>query len=551
MILKRRHFMRSTIAALFVFAFTTAVAQDTTKPRTVQVTSSFKPMLKEAAKINFEASPPNTDTSRPRLRYELPNQNLLFAYQPGTLKPLALSVDTGGRFNNWNYVKIGYGGLKTPYFETGLSVGDGRDAGMNIYGCHTSSKGKRNLQDFSMTDIALKGFFKMGGNHELGGGFGVSEHRTNKYGYLPDSLSFNTDSTKVRFQNLSARISLRNIERGEFGLFYAPEIKFDAFNDKLNNSESSMYFNVPLRKTIGGKFEATVGLEANITKYSPDNKSTINNNYLTIAPSVLVKTAAFNINAGIKPTWDNGEFKLFPNVMAEISTPNKTLTVQAGWIGYIRPNTYKSLANYNPWIWAPDFSNNSRIEELYGGLKGALTDHFTYNAKVGINKITNQQYFINDTASGKSFRVVNDPSVNMFNFTGEIGYIVGDKFSLSSQLVLRKYTGVLDAFDKPFGLLPFESKTSLRLMLLRDLYVTSDLVAFDGAWYDTKEEGRGRQKGAIDLNAGLEFGIVRNVKLWAQFNNIMNNEYERWKQYPVYGFNLLGGVVFSFDQTSK
>ena len=161
--------MRYIIAILFVFAFTTAVAQDTTKPRTVQVTSSFKPMLKEAAKINFEASPPNTDTSRPRLQYELPNQNLLFAYQPGTLKPLALSVDTGGRFNNWNYVKIGYGGLKTPYFETGLSVGDGRDAGVNIYGRHTSSKGKRHLQDFSMTDIALKGYFKMGGNHEMGG----------------------------------------------------------------------------------------------------------------------------------------------------------------------------------------------------------------------------------------------------------------------------------------------------------------------------------------------------------------------------------------------
>lgn len=551
MILKRNHLMRFIIAIIFTLVLISAQAQDTTKPRTVQVTSAFKPMLKEAAKINFEASPPNTDTTRPRLQYEIPNQNLLFAYQPGTLKPLALVVDTGGRFDNWNYVKVGYGGLKTPYFETGLSIGDGRDAGVSIYGRHTSSQGKRNLQNFSLTDIALKGFFKMGGNHELGGGFAVNEHRTNKYGYLPDSLEISTDSTKVRFQNLNARINLRNISGGEFGLYYSPEIRFDAFSDRLNNSESSMYFNLPVRKTIGGKFEATVGLEANITKYSPDDKNTVNNNYLTLAPSVLVKTNAFNLNAGIKPTWDNGEFKLFPNVMAEISSPNNLITVQAGWIGYIRPNTFKSLANYNPWIWAPSFSNNSRIEEIYGGIKGALTDHFTYNAKIGFNKITNQQYFINDTITGKSFLVVNDPSVNMLNLTGEIGYTVGDKFSLSSQLILRKYTGLADEFDKPWGLLPFESKTSLRLMLLRDLYVTSDLVAFDGSWYNTKEDGSGRLKGAIDLNAGLEFRVVKNVKIWAQFNNIMNNEYQRWKQYPVYGFNLLGGVVFSFAQTNK
>jgi hypothetical protein len=31
-------------------------------------------------------------------------------------------------------------------------------------------------------------------------------------------------------------------------------------------------------------------------------------------------------------------------------------------------------------------------------------------------------------------------------------------------------------------------------------------------------------------------------------NNIFNNKYERWHQYPVYGFNILGGIVFRFDQ---
>ncbi|MBD0278644.1 MAG: hypothetical protein ICV81_11885, partial [Flavisolibacter sp.] len=48
-----------------------AWAQDTTRraPRSVEVTSTFKPVLKEAAKINLNASPPSADTSRPRLQY--------------------------------------------------------------------------------------------------------------------------------------------------------------------------------------------------------------------------------------------------------------------------------------------------------------------------------------------------------------------------------------------------------------------------------------------------------------------------------------------------
>jgi outer membrane receptor for ferrienterochelin and colicin len=53
------------------------------------------------------------------------------------------------------------------------------------------------------------------------------------------------------------------------------------------------------------------------------------------------------------------------------------------------------------------------------------------------------------------------------------------------------------------------------------------------------------------MNAGVEFGIVKNVKLWAQFNNIFNKQYQRWNQYPVYPFSFMGGVVFSFSQNNK
>src|SRR5688572_15792161 len=122
--------MRSiTTALIALLALTTSVqAQDSIRKREVSVTSTFKPTLKEAAKINLDATPPYADTTRPRLKYDIPNQNLLFAYQPGTLKPLALGVDTAGAWPIWNYAKLGYGSLSTPYFETGLSLGNGKTA---------------------------------------------------------------------------------------------------------------------------------------------------------------------------------------------------------------------------------------------------------------------------------------------------------------------------------------------------------------------------------------------------------------------------------------
>jgi len=55
-------------------------------------------------------------------------------------------------------------------------------------------------------------------------------------------------------------------------------------------------------------------------------------------------------------------------------------------------------------------------------------------------------------------------------------------------------------------------------------------------------------KSVFDMNAGLEFRITKNLNLWSQFNNLFNKEYQRWNQYPVYGFNFVAGVVFSFAQ---
>ena len=143
--------------SIFFAAVTLCVAKanaqkDTTK-NGIDIISSFKPVLRESAKLNFSAAPPDVDTSKAKLNYDIPNQNLLFAYQPGSLKPLALDIDTGGRFDNSSYVKIGFGSLRTPFLQAGFSLGDGKTAGLNIYAKHVGSDGKRDFQKFTNTDV--------------------------------------------------------------------------------------------------------------------------------------------------------------------------------------------------------------------------------------------------------------------------------------------------------------------------------------------------------------------------------------------------------------
>jgi len=535
-----------------LFTASAVFAQKDSTKKSVDITSAFKPVLRESAKINFNASPPTADTAKTPLKYDIPNPNLLFAYQPGSLKPLALAVDSSNTWNNNNYIKAGFGSLKTPFVQAGFSFGDGNTAGVNIYAKHVSSQGKREYQDFTHTQVKLSGFYKTAKNMEWTASLGMKADKTYKYGYQPESLSFPNDSIKQNFQTFSGRVGLRNINKTEFGISYSPEVKIDVFSDNLKNNESNTVVNLPLQKNIGQDFAVNLGLTFDLTRLSPKSKSaaTINNTMYFISPSVIYKSTQLNLQAGIRPSWDNKSFTMFPNILADIGTEDKRFTFQVGWTGYLRKTSYQYLAAQNPWLWMPSSLLNTKVEERFAGFKGSVGDHFSYSAKVAFNKLTNQPLFINDTSAsgdGKSFRVVNEARINVLNLGGELGYNVEEKFSVVTSLSFNQYTG-LKTNKKAWGMLPLELNTALRLQVIKDLWLKGDLFAWSGSQYLKKDGGNAKLNGAFDLNAGLEFKITKNVNLWTQFNNIFNQAYQRWNQYPVYGFNFVGGVVFSFDQ---
>ena len=92
-------YIKSLICAIpaLLFAFTATQAQDPLKKQTIEITSSFKPELKEAAKINFAAAPPVPDSTKPKFSYNIPITCLSLVYHPLAISPLALSIDSAER----------------------------------------------------------------------------------------------------------------------------------------------------------------------------------------------------------------------------------------------------------------------------------------------------------------------------------------------------------------------------------------------------------------------------------------------------------------------
>ena len=132
---------------------------DTAKKQTIDITSSYKPVLRNAVKINFSASHLNADTTKPKMNYTVPSQNLFYAYQPISLRPLALQQDTNLYLGIRNYIKLGYGNYSTPYVNAGFSFGDGKKMLVNLYANYISSKGKIANQDYTQLQIKANAIF--------------------------------------------------------------------------------------------------------------------------------------------------------------------------------------------------------------------------------------------------------------------------------------------------------------------------------------------------------------------------------------------------------
>ena len=526
-------------------------SSDTTlPPRTVVVTSEFAPTLKQASKINFNGATPLPDSVRPTLDYNIPIQNLSFSYKSPALKAIAANIDSTVHWNNTNYFKLGYGNYVTPYLQAGISLGDGTTSVINVNAKYTSSNGSLEYQNYSKFHLEGIGIFATASNkNEWSANAFFDKNTQYLYGFQPDTLKFSKDDLRQNFTNSGAKVGFRNKTENAYGINYNPSAGFDLFGDNHNGKENTFLFDLPVTKSITRILDFNVGASGSFSRYSADT-TTINNTIFLVAPALAFKTPNAKIIAGFTPSWNNSNFTLLPNFTADIKLSEEKFILQAGWIGYYNKTTYQSLADFNPFIQQPTALINTLVKEGYGGFKGSAGDHFTYNARLSILKISNQPLFVNDSVTGRTFQVVYEPTLNNVRVHGELGYTAGEQFSLLAGVTLNRYNG-LSVNDKAYGLLPTEINGAVRYQALKDLLLKADVFFWDGTAYKTKTINSGKLDPAFDLNLGAEFAFLPQWKAWLQFNNVFNNKYERWNQYPVLGFNMLIGVVYSFGDLKK
>ena len=542
---------KSSFKILFSFpalllSYATAHAQvDSTRKQTIEITSEYKPDLRNMVKINLYATPISPDTGRARLAYNIPAQNLFFSYQPVALSPLALNMDSVVNLGDRNQVKLGFGNLSTPYISAALSFGDAKKSLLNIYGDYISSRGNIKNQDFSEINAKAMGslFIK---NNELYGKLGLSQHEYYNYGYDHSFYEYSKEQLRRSYQDLNVGVGFRNIFLNDLGINYNPYIEAHAFGREGEASETTLILNLPVEKKFGENVGVKVSLLGNFNTYQIKSTNLkVSNTLFQVAPEFIYKGDQFNFHGGVTPSWNNNELSILPNLYAEVPLHDNVFMIQGGWIGRFIENSFRTLSGENPYIQDPIFLRNTKEVQYYGGIKATINKHFNFNAKVAYLNYDDVPLFLNDNFDGKSFVITNERKLKNFQIHGDMNFINQDKFTLTAGLDLNTYTGLKDN-TKAWGLYPLKLNSSVRWYAFDQLLVKGDLVAFSGGKAQNSDLSSRNMKGGTDLSLGAEFKINKQFSAWADFNNVLNSHYERWNNYPVYGFQVMGGVIYRF-----
>ena len=518
-----------------------AAGQEAVPNKTIEVTSAFKPTLRTPAKLGFTAAPALQDSTRKVNPYQVPVQNLAFGYTPSALKPLAFT-DTMQPAAGKAWLKLGYGNFSTPYFNGVVAFGNGDKTSGSFNANYLSQKGKLPHQQYMQYGINANAFVNLNERQQLSVQGGVDGFTTYRYGYRPEALVFEKSTIKQQFTDVHAAVGLNNGKNPTAPLYYDAQVGAHLFSDKNDGKESTLNFKLPFEKRFSDKLQLQIGISGMLNRFKSDTVDVSNNLFLLNAGAKFVVNKNLQLKAGIIPSWSSNTFKLLPDLQAEFLVNNRQLVVEAGFKGYYNEQTYRGLTRVNPWIGQPDTLTNTRNTEFYGGIKVAVNDQIAFRVKVGFISMANVPLFLNDVGDGKTFRTVFEPNMNNLAIGGEFIWHIGDKIDWYNSLNVNTY-GDLERYEKAFGLLPLTFNSTLRAQLVKGLKLKADLYNFTAAWYRSGAGQASKGQSGVDLNAGLEFSLHKNVDLWLQFNNVLNSSYERWHQYQVLGFQALGGVV--------
>ncbi len=533
------------LASLFVL-FTSnflSAQEDDLESGEVQVINNFEASLLETEKVDLNPSLPPLDTTTKRLVYAIPSKSLDVEYLPPTLRPIGMRADKLPDSYN-GYAKLGYGIPNSPYAELSYHklLKEQLDFGIDLFHHSANNNNKIENQRFGITGGELESTYYFDQGFAAGANVGFTSDVNYLYGYDQEVESFNPEDVKQRFNTLELGGKFFNGERTQGDLNYYAGADFYRFTDNFASGESGFDLDLGITKYFADKHPLSLKLSTDFTTFEDTATQKLNN--LQLIPNFAFHGDKFKISVGANLLSHNDNFKIYPLVEASASIVRNLLTAFAGWRGDYQKNTFRSLANYNPYMVSRGFDlRNTEFQEFYGGIKGRVKI-IEYQGQIGYKQANNLALYLSNPDDTKRFDVLYD-TANIVNIQGRINLNIIKDLEFGASLSQSFFD--LQNEEKPWHLpaLEFNIHTTYKA-LKEQLLVRGDLYLANGVPYQNDLGLADNLNALFDVSLGAEYLFSKNVGAFVSVNNLLSNNRQRWYRYPTFGLNLMGGITARF-----
>lgn len=550
------------------------------------IIKGYKPSVSDAYKIGSNPSIEDSVIPAPKIKYSTIKKQIETPFNIDPIKPARMKGVPLTKLSK-GYVKGGIGNFTNTLLEAYVNNSRSRKHSVGVYAKHLASQGGINdvgYNGFSGNEMEVFGkkFLK---KHLISGAVNYDRDVLHYYGYDPEeSTFFNEENTKQWFSKAGASVQLKSFFRDSSKTNYDVGLSYYNLFDKVFRTENYGRVDVKVKKYFNPEWSDFVNNEVlTLNGYIDYNNFSFltskGNSLVKLNPQIVSRGEKWKLDVGLSmfmETLDNtASFHFYPNAHVKYNVFREMLIPYAGLSGGIDRNNYASLALENPFIdYYGNALNTKTRYDIYGGVRGAFSSKLAFNLKGSKKRVMNMPFYVNrysigaelETTTGdysfyrwggKEFSVLFD-TVSVTTLDGQLSYLMTDKINaiLKGEYFIYSTDNLPEPWHRPDWKITATGNYYLKdkFILSADIFAISGQTALiyedNGAYIGTDEFGiemfKKELAGTVDINLGIEYRYTKKLSAFINFNNIAGINYNRWNNYPTQGFNVLGGIKYSF-----
>jgi hypothetical protein len=552
---------------------------------TVDVVKPYTPIIPDANKVKENpTSEDEVTTKKETVKYAIFPFPVASTFSPS--KGKAEKVEKSKQEHYFqNYATVGVGNFGIVNAE--LFVNQALDNEQYVGGMfrHLSSRGK-------IKDIELGTLYY---DTTLGLNYGANqkdlswkvdfEYQNQLYNWYGLPTNFGStlpiDTRQGLINGINSRQTYNTLSLGgkidvNESIFNKASFKINHFSDGYDSSENRFYikpsFKMNIKNTaiktnlivdyVGGSFK---------NNYAKTNLEPIKYGFTNfgIVPTFDIQEKDWAVNIGLglfyslETKGDNNKFLIYPQINASHKIVGDLMIFYAGAEGGLEQNSYLDFVSQNPFL-SPtlNIAPTDKQCDLFAGLKGKLSGSVSYNVRGSYTSERNKALFksndYTETSTNENYAFGNSMQVvyadmRTLGFYGELKADFSENISFGINGNFYSYAKDLqpEAWNLP----------AIKLNSTLDFKITPKWSAgfnvfFVGDRKDQKWDLNPLNTATpspitlpsyFDANAHVGFKYNERWTAFLKANNLGNQGYQKWLNFPVQSFQIMVGANYKFD----